>query len=56
MEIGRLQGLLEGGREAGVVAGDNRMLAAQTHIHHLQLHNDLLTKTNLQLEAKLKRE
>ncbi|KAK4321430.1 hypothetical protein Pmani_007750 [Petrolisthes manimaculis] len=53
-EIGRLQTLLEGGRESGVVVGDNRFLAAHTHIHHLQLHNDLLTKTNLQLEAKLK--
>lgn len=55
-EISRLEGLLEGGRSAAAVVRDNRLQATQAHLHQLQLHNDLLTKTNLQLENKLKSE
>ncbi|XP_071548097.1 uncharacterized protein [Panulirus ornatus] len=53
-EIGRLQGLLEGGRSVAAVMEDNRLHAAHAHLHQLQLHNDMLTKTNIQLESKLK--
>ncbi|KAK7083846.1 hypothetical protein SK128_028621, partial [Halocaridina rubra] len=53
-EIARLQGLLEGGRSVTAVLEDNRLHAAHAHLHQLQLHNDMLTKTNLQLEGKLK--
>ncbi|XP_042874854.1 golgin subfamily A member 4-like isoform X2 [Penaeus japonicus] len=53
-EITRLQGLLEGGRTVAAVLEDNRIHAAHEHLHQLQLHNDLLTKTNIQLENKLK--
>nr|XP_045584865.1 centrosomal protein of 135 kDa-like isoform X2 [Procambarus clarkii] len=53
-EISRLQGLLEGGRTVAAVIEDNRLQAAHAHLHQLQLHNDMLTKTNIQLESKLK--
>ncbi|XP_069953846.1 centrosomal protein of 135 kDa isoform X2 [Cherax quadricarinatus] len=53
-EISRLQGLLEGGRTVAAVLEDNRLQAAHAHLHQLQLHNDMLTKTNIQLESKLK--
>ncbi|XP_066943148.1 centrosomal protein of 135 kDa-like isoform X1 [Macrobrachium rosenbergii] len=53
-EIGRLQGLLEGGRSVAAIIEDNRLQAAHAHLHQLQLHNDMLTKTNIHLEGKLK--
>ncbi|XP_042218516.1 centrosomal protein of 135 kDa-like isoform X2 [Homarus americanus] len=53
-EINRLQGLLEGGRTVAAVIEDNRLQAAHAHLHQLQLHNDMLTKTNIHLESKLK--
>ena len=53
-EIIRLQGLLEGGRSVSAVIEDNRLHAAHAHLHQLELHIDMLTKTNIQLENKLK--
>ncbi|XP_064100884.1 cingulin-like [Macrobrachium nipponense] len=53
-EIARLQGLLEGGRSVAAIIEDNRLQAAHAHLHQLQLHNDMLTKTNIHLEGKLK--
>ncbi|XP_076058055.1 uncharacterized protein LOC143035212 [Oratosquilla oratoria] len=53
-EIKRLQGLLEGGRTVSSILQDNRLQAAHSRLHQLQMRVDTLTAANTSLEKKLK--
>ncbi|CAL4066396.1 unnamed protein product [Meganyctiphanes norvegica] len=54
LEISRLQGLLAGGRSVTAIIEDNRLQAAHAHLHQMQMHIDMLSTNNDELERKLK--